>query len=102
MEPENQEALIPFLRRVKAELPSKDIWLYTGYHLEDVADSSLLRFVDVVVDGPYDEAHKDAGLAFRGSRNQRIIDMKRNSILDLDNPELFQRRNVEGRDDDHE
>ena len=102
MEPENQEALIPFLRRVKAELPSKDIWLYTGYHLEDVADSSLLRFVDVVVDGPYDEAHKDAGLAFRGSLNQRIIDMKRNSVLDLDNPELFQRRNVEGRDDDHE
>jgi len=102
MEPENQEALLPFLRRVKAELPNKDIWLYTGYHLEDVADLPLLRFVDVVVDGPYDEALKDAGLAFRGSRNQQIINMKRNSILDLDNPELFQRRNVEGRDDDHE
>ena len=102
MDPENQKALLPFLRKMKAKLPSKDIWLYTGYHLEDVADSPLLRFVDVVVDGPFDEALKDAGLAFRGSRNQRIIDMKRNSVLDIDNPELFQRRNDEGRDDDHE
>lgn len=76
MEPENQEALIPFLRKVREELPEKDVWLYTGYHLESVSGSPLLPLVDVVVDGPFIEAEKDAGLAFRGSRNQRIIHLE--------------------------
>ena len=78
MEPENQEALLPFLRRVKEELPEKDIWLYTGYCIEDVAGSLLLSYVDVLVDGPFIEAEKDISLAFRGSRNQRIIDLREN------------------------
>ena len=73
MEPENQEALLPFLQRLRAELPEKDVWLYTGYRLESVSGSALLPLVDVVVDGPYIEAEKDVSLAFRGSRNQRII-----------------------------
>ena len=77
MEPENQEALIPFLKRVREELPEKDIWLYTGYRLETVSDSPMLRLVDVIVDGPFLESEKDAGLAFRGSRNQRIIHLER-------------------------
>lgn len=76
MEIENQEALLPFVRRVKEELPDKDIWLYSGYQLESVSSSPLLDLVDVVVDGPFIEAEKDAGLAFRGSRNQRIIDLR--------------------------
>ncbi len=73
MEPENQKALLPFLRRVHRELPDKDVWLYTGYVFESVSDSPLLPLVDVLVDGPFVAAEKDAGLAFRGSRNQRII-----------------------------
>lgn len=73
MEPENQEALLPFLRSTKEELPGKDVWLYTGYRLEDVSDSPLLPYVDAVVDGPFIEAEKDISLAFRGSSNQRII-----------------------------
>ena len=76
MEPENQKELLPFIRRVKETHPGKDIWLYTGYRLEQVWDSPLLSYVDVVVDGPFVEKEKDAGLAFRGSRNQRIIDLK--------------------------
>ena len=76
MEPENQAALLPFLRRVKTVHPDKDIWLYTGYTFEAVSDSALLSFVDVVVDGPFVEAERDISLAFRGSRNQRIIQMK--------------------------
>ena len=76
MEPENQPALLPLLRRVKAELPGKDVWLYTGYRLESVSDSPLLPLVDVAVDGPYMEAEKDVSLAFRGSRNQRIIHLR--------------------------
>lgn len=75
MEPENQKALLPFLKRVRRELPDKDIWLYTGYRLEEIEQSPLLHYVDVLVDGPFVEAEKDAGLSFRGSRNQRIIQM---------------------------
>ena len=73
MEPENQKALLPFIRRVKEELPDKDIWIYTGYLLENVGTSPLLSYADVVVDGPFVEAEKDISLAFRGSANQRII-----------------------------
>lgn len=73
MEPENQKALLSFLRKLKEELPEKDVWLYTGYLIEKVGTSPLLSYADVVVDGPFIEAEKDAGLAFRGSRNQRII-----------------------------
>ena len=76
MEPENQKALLPLLRRVKEELPEKDVWLYTGYRLESVSSSPLLDLVDVIVDGPFIEAEKDISLAFRGSRNQRIIALK--------------------------
>ena len=76
MEPENQEVLVPFLGRVKTELPDKDIWLYSGYKYEALLGSKLLPLVDVLVDGPFIEAEKDISLSFRGSRNQRIIHLK--------------------------
>ena len=72
-EPENERELIPFLRRVRKELPEKDIWIYSGYTFEELEGRELLRYADVLVDGPFIEDMKDAGLAFRGSRNQRII-----------------------------
>ena len=75
-EPENEAALIPFLQRVKTEFPGKDIWIYTGYTLEELQGRELLRYTDVLVDGPFLEDQKDAGLAFRGSRNQRIIHLQ--------------------------
>ena len=73
MEPENQAALLPFLRHMRRELPDKDIWLYTGYTFEAVSDSELLPLVDVLVDGPFVDGQKDISLSFRGSRNQRIL-----------------------------
>ena len=84
MEPANQEALAPFLKRVKEELPNKTIWVYTGDAYEDLVlggprctidTADLLSCVDVLVDGPFVEAEKDVSLRFRGSANQRIIDM---------------------------
>ena len=72
-EPENEAALIPFIRRVREQLPDKDIWIYSGYTFDELEGRELLRYADVLVDGPFIEAEKDAGLAFRGSRNQRII-----------------------------
>lgn len=85
-EPENQRALRPFLRRVRKECPGRDVWAYTGYlldadlrpggkcHTEDTDE--MLALVDVLVDGPFVMAQKDISLAFKGSKNQRIIDMK--------------------------
>ena len=85
LEPENQAALLPFLRRVKAEYPQKTIWIYTGFTLEELSDPScraccgetaaLLALVDVLVDGRFVEAEKDITLRFRGSKNQRLIDL---------------------------
>ena len=85
-EPENQRRLVSFLWRVKKELPDKNIWCYTGYTYEtDLLNDSrarcectdeMLAMIDVLVDGEYIEAEKDISLAFRGSRNQRIIRLK--------------------------
>ena len=72
-EPENEAVLIPFLDRVRAELPDKDIWLYSGCTYETLRGRRILERADVLVDGPFLEEQKDAGLAFRGSRNQRIL-----------------------------
>ena len=77
MEPENQKALLPLLKRIHVFMPDKDVWLYTGYRFESVSGSPLLPYVDVVVDGPFLEEEKDLSLAFRGSRNQRIIPLEK-------------------------
>lgn len=88
MECENQRALAPFLRRVRAAYPEKDIWCYTGSTLEtdilkdggrnrcEVTDE-LLSMIDVLVDGAFVEALKDITLRFRGSSNQRLLDLKK-------------------------
>ena len=81
MEPENEAVLIPFLERMRAELPGKDIWLYSGYRFEMLYERDILVLVDVLVDGPFDEKEKDAGLAFRGSRNQRIIRLEKGGTI---------------------
>ena len=70
-EPENQRALLPFVRRVRACYPEKTIWAFSGFTLEE-----LLSLLDVLVDGRFIEELKDISLRFRGSRNQRLIDMK--------------------------
>lgn len=95
MEEENQKALLPFLRRLKARYPDaadaegrrsaqKDIWAFTGYLLEDLLEGGrkhtpdteeLLSYIDVLVDGPFIEEQKNLCLKFRGSENQRLIDM---------------------------
>lgn len=84
MEPANQEALAPFLKRVRAEAPNKTIWLYTGDVWDDLVlggarctidTADILSCVDVMVEGPFIEAEKDITLRFRGSANQRIIDV---------------------------
>lgn len=77
MEPENADIVTTFCGIVKDEYPTKTIWLYTGYMYEDIADKypRLLEVIDVMVDGPFIEDLKDISLTFRGSSNQRIIDV---------------------------
>lgn len=77
LEPENQEDVSCLCAWVKTSYPSKTIWLYTGYRFEDVAHLHLMRYVDVVVDGIFIEAKKNLMLRFRGSENQRIIDVRK-------------------------
>ena len=84
-EPENQEELAGLLKRVRETYPDKDIWCYTGY-LYDVdlskggkvyteVTEEMLSYIDVLVDGEFIEEEKDVTLVFRGSRNQRIIEL---------------------------
>ena len=73
--------LIPFLKRVRGRFPQKSIWCFTGDLYENLlkrADArELLSLVDVLVDGPFVESRKNIMLRFRGSENQRLIDIKK-------------------------
>ncbi len=85
-EPSNQRSLLPFVKRVRETYPGKNIWAYTGFTFEELTrDGShprcevtdeLLGLVDVLVDGRFVEEKKNLRLRFRGSSNQRIIDLK--------------------------
>ena len=84
-EPENQRELLPFLKRVKKEYPDKNIWVYTGFTFEELFDEKsrgccevtkeILSLIDVLVDGRFERDKKDITLKFRGSSNQRIINI---------------------------
>lgn len=77
LEPENVPTVEHLLARVKDELPDKDIWMWTGNTYERVKHMLILRYVDVLVDGAFVEERKDITLRFRGSANQRIIDLNK-------------------------
>lgn len=86
-EPENQECVCEILQKIRAELPDKDIWCYTGFEFDSqllagtVGDKEtvkkILRNIDVLVDGKFVEELKSPDLIFRGSSNQRIIDVQK-------------------------
>lgn len=81
-EPENQGPVVELLRQIKQEMPEKSIWAFSGYLFDrDILSGRLgdtreyLSYLDVLVDGPFVEAKKNLSLRFRGSENQRIIDV---------------------------
>lgn len=86
-EPCNQRGLLPFLEKMKEQFPNKNIWCYTGYlYDKDLCQGGraycectdrMLELIDILVDGPFVEAQKDIRLKFRGSSNQRIIDLRK-------------------------
>ena len=82
LEPANQGAVLELVERVRDKLPGKTIWCYTGYLYEELAANqigdysrALLERLDVLVDGPFVQEKKNLDLRFRGSTNQRIIDV---------------------------
>jgi anaerobic ribonucleoside-triphosphate reductase activating protein len=87
MEPSNQEGLLPLLRRVRQTYPEKTIWCYTGYlfdkdimeRMYPLSDTTreLLSYIDILVDGEFEIERKNLKVNFRGSDNQRIIDVKK-------------------------
>lgn len=83
-EPQNQAGVVELLRRVRRELPKKTIWAFSGYLFDrDILSGKLgdtreyLSYLDVLVDGPFIEAEKNLSLRFRGSANQRLIDVQK-------------------------
>ncbi len=92
MEPENQRALLPFVKAFREALPEKTVWCYTGYIYEtelkkeggrahcEVTDE-LLSLIDVLVDGEFIAEKKNLSLHFRGSENQHVIDLKTGEYL---------------------
>ncbi|MCL6560716.1 MAG: anaerobic ribonucleoside-triphosphate reductase activating protein [Firmicutes bacterium] len=68
-------AVYELARLIKEQFPRLDIWLYTGYRYEEIINLPVLELVDVLVDGPFEQDKKDLSLAFRGSANQRLIDL---------------------------
>ena len=87
MEKANQRALLPFLKRVRESFPQKTIWCYSGYLFDsellgesrarcEVTDQ-MLALIDILVDGEFKEEQKDITLRFKGSANQRIIDVQK-------------------------
>ncbi|MBR1780493.1 MAG: anaerobic ribonucleoside-triphosphate reductase activating protein [Oscillospiraceae bacterium] len=91
-EPANQAALLPLMQRIRRLYPEKNVWCYTGYDYElDIlagklgpweVTKELLRCIDILVDGEFIEAEKDLTLRFKGSRNQRIIDVRASHYAD--------------------
>ena len=80
MEPENLPTVTSICRTIKTINDSKNIWIYTGYLYEDFQNLELFDYVDVVVDGKFIESEKDISLQFRGSKNQKIVDVKRSKM----------------------
>ena len=75
MNPKNREEVIKLIRRFKEAYPNKTVWLWTGYLIEDIFEDLIDSGIDVIVDGPFIEELKDLRLKYRGSANQRVIDL---------------------------
>lgn len=77
LEPYNIEDITSLCKKIKKRFPTKTIWLYTGLLYEDVKEYDVMNYVDVLVDGKYEKDLRDLTLKWRGSSNQRVIDVKK-------------------------
>ena len=68
-------------KKIKERFPNKSQWLYTGWNWEQIKDFEIIKYIDVVVDGPYIDEQRDISLKWRGSSNQRVIDVAKSLEL---------------------
>lgn len=80
--PDNISEITELAKEVKERFPDKTIWLYTGDNWEDVKSLPVMQYVDIVIDGMFKKELLNTQLHWRGSSNQRIIDVKKNIILE--------------------
>lgn len=89
LSPKNVSDVELLLIKLKQLLPDKTIWCYTGYIFEEIKDLSIMKYIDVLIDGPYIDSQRDITLAFRGSTNQRVINvqqsLKENKTVTIQN-----------------
>ena len=77
LEEYNTEVVTDIAKKIKEKFPNKTQWLYTGFVWEEVKDLEIMKYIDILVDGPYIEEQRDISLKWRGSSNQRCIDVKK-------------------------
>lgn len=85
LEKYNYDEIYELSKEVKTTFPNKTIWLYTGFKFEDIKSLPILDFIDIIVDGAYIDELRDVSLKWRGSTNQRVIDVdatkKQNKVI---------------------
>lgn len=77
----NVEEITCLAREIRERFPRKTLWLYTGYLWEEISDWEIVRYLDVLVDGRFQLAARDVTLKWKGSANQRVIDVKKTREL---------------------
>ena len=89
LHPKNIDEVTNIAKKFKEKYPDKTIWLWTGFKYEQIKDKEILSYLDIIVDGQFEEEHKNIKLLYSGSTNQRVIDIKEtrknNRITIIDN-----------------
>ena len=77
LEPKLHSEVLDLVQSIKQEVPEKDIWLWTGRLYENEKDNEILKYVDVLIDGPFIQEFSDKTLKYKGSKNQRVINISK-------------------------
>ena len=77
LESQNIEEIEKLCKEIKINFPNKTIWLYTGFIFEEIKNYPILKYIDVLIDGRYEKELRDISLKWRGSTNQRVIDVQK-------------------------
>lgn len=80
-DPDNIKNVTDLCRLVKSIYPEKSIWAYTGFVYEEICNNEVMKYIDVLVDGPFIYEERDLTLKFKGSKNQRVIDVPKTRTL---------------------
>lgn len=75
LEPKLHSEVLDLVKSIKSEIPNKDIWLWTGRIYENIINNDILKYIDVLIDGPFIQEFSDKTLKYKGSKNQRIINI---------------------------